>query len=82
MRSASARGTISSDLRTFLYVTLGIMDASATASEWSSAMSLFFTLYSPLICLMTSWESMTNSASSAPSSIAFDIPDISPRYSA
>ncbi len=81
-RSASASGILSSDLLTFLKDTLGIMDDRATASAWSSIMSLFLTLYWPFICLMTSWESMTNSASSAPSSMALEIPEMSPLYSA
>ena len=45
-------------------------------------MSGFFTLYSPVICLMTSCESMTNSASSAPSSTALFMAAMSPLYSA
>lgn len=61
---------------------MGIIDASEAASAWSSIMSRFLTLYSPFICLMTSWESITNSASSAPSSMALEIPEMSPLYSA
>ena len=82
LSSASALGMYSSDLRTFRNLTLGISEDSAFASSWSALMSGDFTLYSPLICFMTSSESITNSASEAPSSMTFDIAEISPRYSA
>lgn len=72
----------SSDLRTFLNSTLGIIDDSATASSCNSLISGDFTLYCPVICLMTSWESMTNSASVPPNSRILEMPAINPRYSA
>ncbi len=67
---------------TFLNEVLGISDARDSASEWSATMSGFFTRYTPFICLMTSSESITNSASSSPSSMTLDIAAIRPRYSA
>ncbi len=82
MTRASALGMSSSDLRTFLKDTSGISDANARASSWRGIMSGDLTLYWPVICLMTSWESITNSAFLPPSSRTLDIPAMSPRYSA
>lgn len=72
----------SCERRTFLNETLGMREASASASLWSSAMSGFLTRYSPLICFITSSESMTNSASVSPSSTTLEIAAMRPRYSA
>ncbi len=72
----------SSERRTFLKETWGISDDSAFASSYRAFISGDLTLYSPLICRMTSCESMTNSAVSSPSSMTLEIPAMSPRYSA
>ena len=63
MRRKSARGISSSDLRTLRNDTFGIIEHRFFASSYRAFMSGFLTLYSPFICLMTSCESMTNSAS-------------------